>query len=50
MEMLATQDDRAVIEPEVEIAAVHAWSDRKLELFKPNHLRKAWNGCMSRTG
>jgi O-acetyl-ADP-ribose deacetylase (regulator of RNase III) len=48
MEMLATihwvatQDDRAAIDAEVAIAAVHAWSDRKRELFKPNHLRKAW--------
>jgi hypothetical protein len=29
-------------DPEVEIVAVHAWSDRKWELFQPNHLRKAW--------
>lgn len=48
MEMLATihwvatQDGRAAIDPEVAIALVHAWSDRKRQLFKPNHLRKAW--------
>jgi hypothetical protein len=48
MEMLATihrvatQHAHAAIAPDVAIAAVHAWSDRKRDLFKPNHLRKAW--------
>jgi hypothetical protein len=32
----------AAIDPEVAIAAVNAWSNRKRKLFKPNHLRKAW--------
>jgi O-acetyl-ADP-ribose deacetylase (regulator of RNase III) len=48
MEMLATlhwvamEDPQAAIDPEVAIAAVQGWSDRKRALFKPNHLRKAW--------
>lgn len=48
MEMLATihwvaiHNAEAAIDSEVAIAGVHAWSDRKRELFKPNHLRKAW--------
>jgi hypothetical protein len=24
------------------IAAVHAWSDRKRQMFKPDHIRIAW--------
>jgi O-acetyl-ADP-ribose deacetylase (regulator of RNase III) len=48
MEMLATihwvatHNPRAALDSEIAIAAVHAWSDRKRQLFKPNHLRKAW--------
>jgi O-acetyl-ADP-ribose deacetylase (regulator of RNase III) len=48
MEMLATihwvatHNARAALDSEIAIAAVHAWSDRKRQLFKPNHLRKAW--------
>lgn len=48
MEMLATlhwvanENSQAAESVEVAIAAVHAWSDRKRDLFKPQHLRKAW--------
>ncbi|HIK41276.1 hypothetical protein [Thermoleptolyngbya sp. M55_K2018_002] len=48
MEMLATlhwvaKEDPAVAEDvEVAIALVHKWSDRKRQLFKPQHLQKAW--------
>lgn len=48
MEMLATlhwvaqRNPQAVINVEAAIADVQAWSDRKRNLFKPQHLRKAW--------
>lgn len=49
MEMLATihwvatqEDPEAAIDPDRAIAKVYEWSDRKRNLFKPNHLRKAW--------
>jgi O-acetyl-ADP-ribose deacetylase (regulator of RNase III) len=48
MEMLATvhwaaqEDTAAVTDPEAAIAGVQSWSDRKRTLFKPQHLRKAW--------
>jgi O-acetyl-ADP-ribose deacetylase (regulator of RNase III) len=49
MEMLATvhwvatqEDPAARINSESAIAQVHAWSDRKRKLFKPEHLRISW--------
>jgi O-acetyl-ADP-ribose deacetylase (regulator of RNase III) len=48
MEMLATvhwvakENPQAMVDVETAIAEVHAWSDRKRELFKPSHLQKAW--------
>ncbi|RZM79542.1 type II toxin-antitoxin system antitoxin DNA ADP-ribosyl glycohydrolase DarG [Leptolyngbya iicbica] len=48
MEMLATlhwvaqENPKAAEDVDVAIAAVQAWSDRKRRLFKPQHLRKAW--------
>lgn len=48
MEMLATvhwvaqEDPKAVTDCEYAIAKVHEWSDRKRQLFKPDHLRIAW--------
>jgi len=48
MEMLATlhwvaiEDPQAAVDCERAIERVQQWSDRKRELFKPNHLRKAW--------
>lgn len=49
MEMLATihwvatqEDPEAALDPDRAIAKVYEWSDRKRSLFKPNHLRKAW--------
>ena len=48
MEMLATvhwvatEDPQAALDCERAIERVQEWSDRKRELFKPNHLRKAW--------
>lgn len=49
MEMLATlhwvatQDNpNAAVDVEVAIQEVYEWSDRKRNLFKPSHLRKAW--------
>jgi O-acetyl-ADP-ribose deacetylase (regulator of RNase III) len=48
MELLATvhwvaQDNpEAAKDVEVAIALVHGWSDRKRNLFKPEHIRKAW--------
>lgn len=48
MEMLATlhwvamEDPQAAIDCDRAIEKVQEWSDRKRDLFKPNHLRKAW--------
>ncbi|WP_013324669.1 type II toxin-antitoxin system antitoxin DNA ADP-ribosyl glycohydrolase DarG [Gloeothece verrucosa] len=49
MEMLATvhwvaiqEDTQAAIDPECAICRVQQWSERKRNIFKPNHLRKAW--------
>jgi O-acetyl-ADP-ribose deacetylase (regulator of RNase III) len=48
MEMLATvhwvaqENPKAAKDTEVAIALVHEWSDRKRKLFKPEHIRKAW--------
>jgi O-acetyl-ADP-ribose deacetylase (regulator of RNase III) len=48
MEMLATvhwvaqENPQAAKDVEVAIALVHEWSDRKRKLFKPEHIRKAW--------
>ncbi len=48
MELLATVHWVATKEPnpaqdsEQAIALVHEWSDRKHKLFKPQHIRKAW--------
>jgi O-acetyl-ADP-ribose deacetylase (regulator of RNase III) len=48
MEMLATlhwvaqKNLQAAADVEAAIADVQAWSDRKRNLFKPQHLRKAW--------
>jgi O-acetyl-ADP-ribose deacetylase (regulator of RNase III) len=48
MEMLATlhwvaqEDPQAAIDPEYGIARVHEWNDRKRQLFKPDHLKVAW--------
>jgi O-acetyl-ADP-ribose deacetylase (regulator of RNase III) len=48
MEMLATvhwvaqENHKAAKDAEVAIALVHEWSDRKRKLFKPEHIRKAW--------
>lgn len=48
MEMLATlhwvaqKHPHAAVDVEAAISDVQAWSDRKRNLFKPHHLRKAW--------
>jgi O-acetyl-ADP-ribose deacetylase (regulator of RNase III) len=48
MEMLATlhwiaqEDPQAAEDVDVAIAAVQGWSDRKRKLFKPGHLKQAW--------
>lgn len=48
MEMLATlhwvakENPEAAVDMEAAIAEVRAWSERKHNLFKPEHLRKAW--------
>lgn len=48
MEMLATvhwvakHNPQGAVDVDVAIAEVQAWSDRKRNLFKPTHLRKAW--------
>lgn len=48
MELLATvhwvaqEDSTAAKDSEQAIALVHKWSDRKRKLFKPEHIRKAW--------
>jgi O-acetyl-ADP-ribose deacetylase (regulator of RNase III) len=49
MEMLATihwivhhDAPKAATDVEVAIQKVQEWSDRKARIFKPNHLRKAW--------
>ncbi len=33
---------QAAEDPKVAIALVHDWSDRKRQIFKPHHLRNAW--------
>ena len=49
MELLATvhwvahEDMLAAVDPEQAILCVHAWSVRKRENFKPEHIRKAWD-------
>ncbi|MEW6499826.1 MAG: macro domain-containing protein, partial [Cyanobacteriota bacterium] len=48
MELLATEhwvaqeDPRAATHPEHAVTGVHEWSERKRQLFKPAHIRKAW--------
>ncbi|WP_448572930.1 type II toxin-antitoxin system antitoxin DNA ADP-ribosyl glycohydrolase DarG [Trichothermofontia sp.] len=48
MEMLATvhwvaqENPQAAVDVETAIAGVQAWSDRKRHLFRPQHLKKAW--------
>ena len=49
LKMLATlhwaahyDDPQAAVEVEAAIAGVQAWNARKQRLFKPSHLRKAW--------
>ena len=48
MELLATvhwvaqENLEAAKDADVAIALVHEWSDRKRKLFKPEHIRKAW--------
>jgi len=48
MEMLATlhwvaqEDPQATVDCEVAIQRVREWSERKKNLFKPNHLKMAW--------
>lgn len=48
MEMLATvhwvttENPEAAVDSEQAIMSVQQWSDRKHRLFKPTHLRKAW--------
>lgn len=48
MELLATvhwvaqENPEAATDCEVAIALVHDWSDRKRKIFKPSHIRKAW--------
>lgn len=54
MELLATthwvaQENPKVAEDSNEaIALVHEWSDRKRQLFKPEHIRKAWQRLRDR--
>lgn len=49
MEMLATlhwvanrENPQAAVDVGIAIQCVQAWNDRKRNLFKPSHLRKAW--------
>jgi hypothetical protein len=48
MELLATvhwvaqEDPQAAVDSEQAIARVQEWSERKRKLFKPEHIRKAW--------
>jgi 3-hydroxyacyl-CoA dehydrogenase len=40
---IATQEDpQAAEDCELAITKVQEWSDRKRKIFKPSHLRKAW--------
>jgi O-acetyl-ADP-ribose deacetylase (regulator of RNase III) len=39
---VATKDDNPAQNSEQAISHIHEWSDRKRKLFKPEHLRKAW--------
>jgi len=39
---VAKKDFQAAENSEQAIALVHEWSDRKRKLFKPEHIRKAW--------
>lgn len=53
MEMLASvhwvanQEDDPARDPEGSIARVHAWNERKREVFRPNHLTVAWKRLAS---
>lgn len=40
--VVTQQDPTAASECEKAITLVQQWSERKRDLFKPNHLRKAW--------
>jgi len=48
MELLATvhwvtqEDSAAAADAAVAVDRVHAWSERKRELLKAEHIRKAW--------
>lgn len=37
------EDGHARTSPDAAVAAVHGWNDRKRQLFKPDHIRVAWN-------
>ncbi len=39
---VAKEDPKAAKDTELAIQRVHEWSDRKRNLFKPQHIRKAW--------
>ena len=39
---VATKESNPAQDREQAIALVHEWSDRKRKLFKPEHIRKAW--------
>lgn len=39
---IATEDERSAIDSDRAITRVQEWSNRKRELFKPQHIRKAW--------
>lgn len=39
---VATKESNPAQDSEQAIALVHEWSDRKRKLFKPEHIRKAW--------
>jgi hypothetical protein len=39
---VAQENPEAAKGADVAIALVHEWSDRKRKLFKPEHIRKAW--------
>ena len=39
---VAQENPKAVEDAEVVIGPGHEWSERKRKLFKPEHIRKAW--------
>jgi len=47
VQWIAQHDVQAAMDGAVAIAGVQAWSDRKRQIFKPQHLKAAWDRLQS---